>query len=412
VSRFRAAGDALGLVADGAWVVAGPGCGAPTTLLAALGAASAGRGWTLGTGILLGDLPFLDAVRAGALRYDTWHVSAAVRDLVADGTVGYVPMRSSRLRAMLAARPLGAALVRVSPPDAAGNVSLGPAVSYGLDALELAAVRIAEVDPGLPRTCGRTEVPASLFDAFVEADTPAATYRSATPDETSRRIAERVLGLLPARPVLQIGIGSIPESLVTALRGTGLGKEARFAGMGTDEMVDLVEPRRVGTDPAILSPELMGTERLMRFADGNPAVALYPSTLAHDPAWLGALDRFVSINAALEVDLLGNVNSEVLRGRQVSGVGGSLDFTEAATRSAGGLRIIALPAATSGGRHSKIVHAVGAVTLPRTCVDVIVTEFGVARLEGLTSAQRAEALIAIAHPDHRDALAGPEGGNR
>ncbi|EIV90882.1 acetyl-CoA hydrolase/transferase family protein [Frankia sp. QA3] len=413
MTTYRKAQDALSLIPDGSWIVAGPGCGAPRTLLAELGAAATGRGWTLGSGLLLGDLPFLDAVRSGELRYRTWHVSAAARGPVAEGTVGYVPMRSSRLHAMLAARPLGAALVRVSPPDGSGRVSLGPSVSYGLSALELAAVRIGEVDPDLPRTCGETEVDESVFDALVEADTPAAYHRSQPPDETSRRIAEAVLDLLPPGPVLQIGIGAIPESLVGILAEADLGP-LRFAGMGTDQMVDLFDraaPRGaasgpgIGTEPAILSPELMGSERLMRFADRNPSVVLRPSTYAHDPARLGAMDRFVSVNSALEVDLLGNVNSEMLRSQQVSGVGGSLDFVEAAGRSNGGLRIIALPSATSGARHSKIVARVEAVTLPRMCVDVVVTEHGVARLDGLSTVERAEALIAIAHPDHRDALA-------
>ncbi|WP_261567230.1 acetyl-CoA hydrolase/transferase family protein [Frankia gtarii] len=410
---YRKAQDALSLIPDGSWIVAGPGCGAPRTLLAELGAAATGRGWTLGSGLLLGDLPFLDAVRFGELCYRTWHVSAAARGPVAEGTVGYVPMRSSRLHAMLVARPLGAALVRVTPPDGSGRVSLGPSVSYGLSALELAAVRIGEVDPDLPRTCGETEVDESVFDALVEADTPAAYHRSQPPDETSRRIAEVVLDLLPPGPVLQIGIGAIPESLVGVLAEADFGP-LRFAGMGTDQMVDLLEraaPRGaasgpgIGPEPAILSPELMGSERLMRFADRNPSVVLRPSTYAHDPARLGAMDRFVSVNSALEVDLLGNVNSEMLRSQQVSGVGGSLDFVEAAGRSNGGLRIIALPSATSGARHSKIVARVEAVTLPRMCVDVVVTEHGVARLDGLSTVERAEALIAIAHPDHRDALA-------
>jgi acyl-CoA hydrolase len=249
----------------------------------------------------------------------------------------------------------------------------------------------------------------SVFDALVETADATPRYESAKPDVISNRIAAQVLSLLPYNPTLQIGIGSIPEAVVSSLGAADLGA-VRFAGMATDEMVDLFECGVIAPavdDSPIMSPELMGTERLMQFADDNPTVGVYPSSRAHDAAFLGRIERLVSVNTAIEVDLSGQVNSETIRGRQVSGVGGSLDFVDAASRSPGGLRVIALPAATADGAHSKIVGAIGArgtVTMPRSMVDAVVTEYGVARLEGLTTVERSEALIAIAHPDHRAAL--------
>jgi acyl-CoA hydrolase len=145
----------------------------------------------------------------------------------------------------------------------------------------------------------------------------------------------------------------------------------------------------------------------MEFADGNPAVGVYESSTAHAPALLGRGDRLVSINSAIEVDALGQVNAEQVRGRQVAGVGGSLDFVEAATHSRGGLRIIALPATTADGRTPRIVARLGKgvpVSLPRSMVDIVVTEYGVARLAGLSVRERAEALAAIAAPQHRDGV--------
>ncbi|OXR46982.1 Succinyl-CoA:coenzyme A transferase [Nocardia cerradoensis] len=411
------AASALALVGDGAHIVAGPGCGAPTTLLRAVNKQAPGRGWTLDSGMLLGDYPFLDVVRSGDLRYRTWHVMAPVRELVADGVVGYVPIRASRVAGLLAAHGVGAALVRVTPPDRHGYCSLGPSAGYGLDALRLAGMRIGEVDPDLPRTHGGTTVHRSVFDALVETEDPTPRYESAKPDAISKQIAAHILGLLPRDPTLQIGIGSIPEAVVSSLATADVGR-VRFAGMATDEMVDLFERGIIAPEvdeSPITSPELMGTERLMRFADGNPAVSVYPSSRAHDAALLGRIERFVSINTAIEVDLSGQVNSEMIRGRQVSGVGGSLDFVDAASRSPGGLRVIALPAATANGVHPKIVGAIGAsgtVTMPRSMVDAVVTEYGVAVLEGLTSVERSEALIAISHPQHRAALTEYAGAQR
>jgi 4-hydroxybutyrate CoA-transferase len=300
----------------------------------------------------------------------------------------------------------------VSPPDRHGYVSLGGSVGYGRRALDLASVRIGEVDPAVPRTRGESTVHVSVFDALVDATEPMSEYVSAPPDAVSTAIAQHVLGLLPRDPTLQIGIGAIPESVVAGLAMAGLGR-VRFEGMGTDDMVDLLssgvlDVNDVVPGPAVRSPELMGTAKLLAFAHDNPAIGLYPSSSSHDAGRLGDIPRFVSINTAIEIDLSGHVNSEVIRGRQVSGVGGSLDFVEGAGRSSGGLRVIAVASTSPDGTASRIVPNVavhGAVTVPRACTDVIVTEHGVARLEGLSAHERIEALIAIAHPDHRDALA-------
>jgi 4-hydroxybutyrate CoA-transferase len=406
----RSARDALARIAPGAHIVSAPGMGAPTTLLAELGELAPGRGWTLSSGLLLGEYPFLPAVVAGHLTYRTWHVMAPVRGLVADGTVGYVPARASRLAGLLRRWKTGAALVRVSPPDLHGYCSLGPSVGYSAAALRTAAAGtlIAEVDPGVPRTCGESYVHVSVFDSLVESTAPMPHYSSAKPNPTSTRIAGHVLGLLPKDPTLQIGIGAIPETLVRSLKDADLG-DVRFVGMATDEMVDLFEAGVLSSGdvvptPAVLSPEMMGTERLLSYAHENPSIGMYPSAVSHDSGRLGDIERFVSVNTAVEVDLYGNVNSEVVAGRQISGPGGSLDYIDTAARSSGGRRIIALPSASSDGSVSRIVPSLGHVTVPRSMVDVVVTEHGVAHLDGLTTRERASALLAIAHPGHQPAL--------
>src|SRR5271156_4231369 len=228
---------ALALAGDGAHLVATPGCGAPTTMLHAINKEAPGRGWTLSSGLLLGDYPFLDAVRNGDLNYRTWHVMSPVSDLIADGAAGFVPARASRVAALLQAQGVDVAMVRVTRPDRHGYCSLGPSAGYGLDALRLAAIRIGEGDADLPWTFGNTTVHESLFDALVETADETPRYASAKPTAVSSRIAAFILELLPKHPTLQIGIGAIPEAVVNALAEAGL-EEVRFAGMATDEMVD------------------------------------------------------------------------------------------------------------------------------------------------------------------------------
>ena len=399
---------ALDLIESGAHLVSAPGMGAPTTLLAELATCAAGRKWTLSSGLLLGDYPFLSSVTDGQLDYRTWHVMPPVRDAVANGQVGYVPARASQLAGLLRQWAIDAAIVRVSPPDDRGYCSLGPSVSYGLAAVRAARLVIAEVDPAVPRTCGQSEIHTSEIDVLVDTETAIPEYQPGPSNHVSTSIAGRVIELIPRDATIQVGIGAIPETMVRMMADADLGRP-RFVGMATDAMVDLFEAgvlrlTDVVPEPAVLSPDMMGTQRLLRFSSDNAAIGMYPSDVSHDPARLGSIDRFVSVNTAVELDLAGNVNSEVVAGRQISGTGGSLDYVDSATRSLGGIRVIALPSASADSSTSRIVESVAAVTIPRTMVDVVATEYGTAHLAGLTLKERAAALSDIAHPSHRERL--------
>ncbi|UXA06143.1 hypothetical protein KXD96_25280 [Mycobacterium sp. SMC-2] len=400
--------DALNRIPAGGRIVAGAYCGGPTSLLRGVAERSSGRGWQLCAGLLLDDGGVYEAAGSGKLRLATWHVAGAGRDLVERGLIDYLPVRASQLEKRIATWDLDAALVRVTPPDSDGWCSLGPSTGYALTAIKTAKLCIAEVDDALPRTFGQSRVHATELDILVPSTTQTPTYRSPEPDDVSRAIARHVLTLLPDRPVLQVGIGAATEAIVTALAEAGVGR-LRFVGMGTDAMVDLFERGLLDDGrPAIQSPDLFGTQRLMRFAHENPVVGVFPSSVAHSPQWLAEHQRLVAVNSAVEIDLSGQVNSEVVAGRQIAGIGGSIDFVEAATHSTGGLRVIALPSTTRDGRRSRIaprLDATATVTIPRGMVDFVVTEHGIARLEGKTLRQRAEALIDIAAPQHRQALA-------
>jgi acyl-CoA hydrolase len=402
--------DALDRIPKGGRIIAGVCCGGPTSLLGGVAERSSGRGWSLCTGLLLDDGGVYEAAGAGHLRLVTWHVAAAGRGLLENGLIDYLPVRASQLEKCISTWDLDAALVRVTPPDADGWCSLGPSAGFAHTAIKTAKLCIAEVDEALPRTFGRSRVHASALDVTVPSTTATPVYRSPEPDAVGSAIARHVLNLLPDRPVLQLGIGEVTEALVTVLGEEGVGR-LRFVGMGTDAMVDLFEhgllDQPCGRGQAIESPDLVGTQRLMRFANENPAVGVYPSSLAHSPQRLARLERLVSVNTAIEVDLSGQVNSEVVAGRQIAGIGGAIDFVEAATRAIGGLRIIALPSTTRDGVRSRIVPKLDAsatVTIPRGMVDIVVTEHGIAQLQGKTLRQRAEVLIDIAAPQHKQTL--------
>lgn len=402
---------AVGALPAGCTIVSGPGCATPTTLLRALGElADRGRGWTLESALLLGDLPFVDAVREGRLAHTTWHVVAGTRELVADGHADFIPLRGSEVPARLERRPGGAAFVRVSPPGPDGQVSLGTSVGFTRTAIATAAVVIGEVDPKMPRTHGESLVPVEAFAALVESEDPTPEYASAEADDVTRRISEHLLDLLPKDPVLQMGIGGVPEALTGMLVGADLGA-VRLLGLGTDPMIDLFDAGVLRTSdvvpsPAVMAVELMGTRRMLDFVDDQPAIGVYPVGRAGDPRALARIPRLVSVLTALEVDLWGQVNLEQVAGQQITGLGGSLDFNEGARGSDGGVRIVALRATARG--RSRIVSRLGPgtpVTLGRHAVDHVVTEYGVASIGGLSLRERAEALIAIAAPEHRDELA-------
>ncbi|MAT03487.1 MAG: acetyl-CoA hydrolase [Acidimicrobiaceae bacterium] len=403
--------DAMALVPADAKVVAAPACGSPTTLLAGLAARSHAVPVTLYLGLQIDEYPFLDHVDPNRFRLVTWHVNGPLRTRVGDGIVEYVPARASQVDGLLDVWGIDVALVRVSPPDRNGFHSLGPTSSYALAAARRAAVVIAEVDREVPRTFGAW-IHRSAISAIVDAEHPMPVYEAAVPDATSEQIGRRVVELLPRRPILQLGIGAIPEAITAGLLDADLGP-LRFVGMVTDAVADLgaagqLDPDGLYPDPAVLAAEVMGTRRVMDFVDGNPLVGVRESTISQHPAILGASERFVSINSAIEVDLTGQVNAESVQGSQISGIGGSIDYAETAHHSPGGLRVLAISATTADGRHSRIVPTIAAgdaVTHTRSSIDLVVTEHGVADLRGRTLAERREALLAISDPDFRSTLA-------
>ena len=294
-------------------------------------------------------------------------------------------------------------MIQTSPP-VRGTVSLGISVSIFRDLIENARLVIAEVNPAMPRTEGHALLPVEAITLAVDSDAPLGTYAPRPRTPRDERIADIVLGLLPARSWVQLGVGAIPDAILPRL--AEVADVNLHSGMLTDGLIAFVERARHA--PRVITGEVAGTPQLYEFVGRTAAVELHPSRVTHSVFVAGRLPRFVAINSAVEVDLMGQVNGETVDGLQISGVGGSLDFIEAAAYAPGGMSVIALPSTTENASRSRIVGALRAgtpATIPRVAADVVVTEFGVARLRGRDSSERAEALIAVAHPDFRDRLA-------
>jgi acyl-CoA hydrolase len=391
-----------------------PGCGEPAALVAEICRQSERlRDLTLVHGIHLGDYPFARPEHA-ALRVATWHMSPRLEDARRRGRVEFFPLRYFDLVAAFA--PGGAwapdcVLVHVAPPDAGGYLSLGVSPSISLDAGRRAPLVIAQVNPRMPRTRGNGALHRSQIDVWVEVDEPLTPYPPPAVGEVERAIGRHVAALVPDGAVVQVGVGAIPQAVLEAL---GDHRDLAIHSLLVDAAVGLMER---GVVTAARKPfhrgrcdiaEAMGTRRLFDAIHDNPLVSMDSSAATHDPALVSRLDRFVSINSALEVDLTGQVTAESLGGRQVAGIGGQFDFVLAASRSAGGVSVIALP--STGGRDGAVSRIVprlatgAAVTTPRFLADWVVTEHGAARVRGLGETARATALIAVAHPRFRDDL--------
>jgi 4-hydroxybutyrate CoA-transferase len=392
-------------VRPGDRVLLGTGAGAARTLQSALVShADRLEDLRLVGGLQLGDYAFMEPVRAGRWRYDTWHVTSPISRDVDAARVGVHLCRGGLVPDLIRQLAPDVFLTTVSPPDPRGMVSFGASVSYALPMARHVRRVVAEVNPAMPAMCGSTRLHMSAFDALVDAEEPLDTYVSRPPTEIDRRIAAHVAGLIPPNATLQGGLGGVPEALIQLL-GDDPPEGLRMFGMGTDGMIPFLE--KTDRPGAFVGGELLGTARLYSFAHDNPAMEHYPiSEILRVPA-LARIPRLVSLNGAIEVDLTGQVNAEWVGGRQISGAGGSFDFVDGTWFSEGGVSVIALHSTALDGSVSTIVSRLGAgtpVATPRHSVRFIVTEFGVADLWGLTIRERREALIAVAHPDFRNAL--------
>ncbi len=410
--------DAVGRLRPGMKVLLPAGCGDPAALLAEiLRQADRLAPLTLMGGLRLDDYPFAAPEYAGKLRFATWHHSPKLAQAQARGDVDFVPIRYFDTVSVFAeggAWAPDAVVVHCAPPDGAGDgagyLSLGVSVSYSLAAARRAPLVIAQVNPRMPRTLGNAFLHRSQIDCWAEAEHPLAEYPPTPVGDVERRIAGQVADLVPDGATVQVGVGSIPQAVMEALAGK---RDLGVHSLLVDHMLPLIESGVINNSRKRLHRgrmdvgEIMGTERLFRWAHDNPMLNMEPSDIVHDPQVVGTLGDFVSVNSAIEVDLLGQVNAESVEGRQVTGIGGQFDFVLGAWQAAGGRSVIALPSTGRQGTVSRIVSRLPAgarVTTPRFIADYVVTEWGVASLRGKSDAGRARELSRVAHPAFRESL--------
>ncbi len=415
--RLKSASCAVEPIRSGQRIFVGSNCAEPQTLVDALTA----RGGDLKAIeivhiMTLGRAPYSEACFEKQFHHNAFFIGANVREAVNACRADYTPIFLSEIPTLFrsGAVPLDVALIMVSPPDAHGYCSMGISVDVVKAAVESASMVIAEVNPHMPRTLGDSFLHVSQIDAFVESDYPLLELPAPRQTEATRAIGRHVAALIEDGSTLQMGIGAIPDAVLACLTDKcDLGVHTEMFSDGILPLVaaGVITGRRKTLYPGkIVSSFCMGTRALYDFVDNNPSIEFHPTEVVNDPFLIAQNEKMVAINAAIEVDLTGQVCADSIGERFYSGIGGQVDFLRGAARSRGGKPIIALPSTATprdGATASRIVSnlkpGAGIVT-SRGDVHYVVTEWGSAFLHGKSVRERALALIAIAHPDFRDSL--------
>ncbi len=356
--------------------------------------------------------PFAGPENVGIFNLEVVYVGDNIRKNLQAGFADYIPIQLSETHLMMdcASAHVDVAMVMVSEPDKHGFVSLGASVDINPTAIATARCVIAAINPNVPRTFGDASLHIDDIDIFTYDDTALPEAIPPEPNEVDNRISAHCASLIEDGATLQLGIGSLPNAILTKLtnhKDIGIHTEMLSEGILPLYESGVINNSQKRIDRGkIVASFLMGSRKLYDFSDNNPALLMKDVLYTNNPAVIAQNPKVVSINAALAVDLTGQVSAESIGTLQYSGCGGQLDFVQGANASEGGKSIIALHSTTKSGK-SKIAPTLemgSAVVTPRFLVRYIVTEYGVADLFGKSLAKRAKALIEIAHPDHREAL--------
>lgn len=414
LDKRTTAADAVSEIRSGQTVYIHPGCAVPLDLVSAL----------LERSRDLEDVQIIHMKTLGGADYTlpeyersfrtiALFIGDNVRRAVSEGRAEYMPIFLHEIEGLFerGELPLDYVLMQVSPPDKYGYLSLGVGVDTTLTAARCARRVIAEVNPNMPRTHGQTFLHISEIHRIVEVNHPLPEMTAEPANDVQRRIARNVASLIPDGATLQMGIGAVPDAVLSYLsnhRDLGMHTE-----MFSDGVIPLIEKGVMNGSQKTIHPAklvagfVLGTRRLFDFIDDNPLFEFHPTKYVNDPFVIAKNRKMVAINSAIQVDLTGQVCSDSIGTRPYSGFGGQVDFIRGAAHSEGGKPVIALPSTAKDGTITRIVPMLdpgAGVVTSRADVHYVVTEHGIAFLHGKTLRERAEALIAIADPKFRDAL--------
>ncbi|MBP2638642.1 MAG: Butanoate coenzyme A-transferase [Firmicutes bacterium] len=411
--KMVSAKHALAQVKSGDRVVAGHACGEPTALINALvDRAAELSNVEIVHMVAMGEAKYAQPGMEKSFHHNALFVGGSTRKALEEKRADYTPCFFSEIPRLFKNNilPVDIILLQVTPPDKQGFCSYGVSADYTQAAAECAKIVIAQVNSCVPRT-GGAKIHLDAIHFIVEHNEPLIELKPPKIGDIEKAIGENVAGLIEDGATLQLGIGAIPDAVLLFLTGKkDLGIHSEMFSDGVVVLAErgVITNRKKTINPGkFMATFLMGTKKLYDFVNNNPDVELRPADYINDPYIVGQHEKMVSINSALQVDLMGQVNAEMIGYRQFSGVGGQLDFIRGASRSLNGKSIIALPATAAGGKISRITCELdkgAAVTTSRNDVHYVVTEYGVAELRGKSLRKRAQALIAISHPDFRDKL--------
>lgn len=418
-SRVLSAGEAVKKISSGQRIFLTGNCSVPQTVLAALvDYAPNLENVEICHALTVGPADYVAPEMEDHLRVNTMFISSNVRKAVNEGRADFTPVLLSEFPLLFKNKllPVDAALIHVSPPDEHGFCSLGIEVGLTKSPAESAKTIIAEVNQQMPRTLGDAFIHISRIHHVVPVDykLPELPMTEGKPDEKIQKIASNIIELIPDGATMQLGIGAIPDAVLNFLydkKQLGIHSE-----LFSDGVIDLVEAGVITNERKnlhtgkITAGFILGSQRLYDWVDDNPLIELHPTEYINDPFVIAQNERQVAINSAIEIDLTGQICADSIGPKLYSGVGGQLDFIYGASRSKGGVPIIALPSTATmrdGTIVSRIVPVLksgAGVVTTRNHVHYVVTEYGIARLYGNTIRQRTKSLINVAHPDFRDHL--------
>jgi 4-hydroxybutyrate CoA-transferase len=418
-ARTVSAEEAVRRVSSGQRVYLTGNCSVPQRLLNALVKAAPNlQDVEICQPLTVAGTEYTDPSLQGHLRVNTLFISGNVRKAVNEGRADYTPVLLSELPLLFkrGILPIDVAFVHIAPPDEQGYCNYGIEAGLTRTIAESSKIVIAQVNPNMPCVQGDTRVHVSEIDWFVPVDDPLAELpmSAEAPAELIEKIAGYIAERIPDGATLQLGIGGIPNAVLKYLRNK------KDLGMHTelfsDGVIDLVEAGVINGARKTLHPNkivagfILGTHRLYQWVHNNPLIELHCTEYVNDPFTVAQNARMVAINSAIEVDLTGQVCADSIGPRLYSGVGGQMDFIYGASRSEGGLPVIALPSTSTlrdGSLVSRIVPMLkpgAGVVTTRNHVHFVATEYGMVDLYGMSIRQRAISLISIAHPDFREEL--------